>query len=181
MNYFLRSFRSLDTFGCFRSHHRDPRLHRSQEAYTPSVSLVPATALFFTGSGVREFVRSVLVSGRQAGIITNSLLVSGVASLASLAARSRLSQDREPNSPHPDCSRPLCEYPRASCFVLRILVPIRPVLWKIHNGKSESRGLTILRGARAEIIIALGTYISWGYHRSSTFVFPSNSILFAKT
>jgi len=68
------------------------------------------------------------VSGQSADIITNSSPASDVASLASSTTRDCPLRGREPNSPLPDYWRPLCEYLRVSCFVLRILVPIHPVL-----------------------------------------------------
>jgi hypothetical protein len=68
------------------------------------------------------------VSGQSADIITSSSPASDVASLASSTTRDCPLRDREPNSPLPDYWRPLCEYLRVSCFVLRIPVPIRPVL-----------------------------------------------------
>lgn len=132
----------LDTFGYFQVALAAAFVFTDQEEFT----LCPARVnqqhsvlpLWFRYSA---HVRSVLVSGRSADIITNFSLVSDVASLVSSVARDHLSLDREPNSLLPNDWWPSCEYLHALCFVLRILVPIRPVLYRKTHENEETNKL----------------------------------------
>lgn len=63
------------------------------------------------------------------GIITSSSPVSGVVSLVSTAVARYWSLNKGRGSPPPDGRTPPRVYLRFSCFVLRILVPIRLARW----------------------------------------------------